>query len=126
MNGGGVVYVTDNQNSRVEAFQQTLVGVPASRATAQLSLAAIVPMPVTGGASIHFDLPVAARTTLGIYDLRGRLVRVAWAGSVLEGGPHEWEWDGRDGGGVALAPGVYVVVLESGSVRATRKVVMTN
>ena len=55
--------------------------------------------------------------------MTGRLVRTLWDGPVAPG-PQRLAFDGRDDGGVRLAPGVYVSELVAPGARATRKLVL--
>lgn len=59
---------------------------------------------------VRFELPRAGDVTIAVHDLRGRLVRTLHQGGA-EAGRHEVTWDGRDGGGGAVASGVYLVRL---------------
>jgi len=86
-----------------------------------------MPSPFSGTTTIGFDLPSAPagqltwKTTARIYNLAGRLVRTVLA-AELPPGPHAATWDGKDDRGVAMAPGVYFVAVETtrdkGQVRA--------
>jgi hypothetical protein len=61
------------------------------------------------------------RMHLGIYDVRGRLVR-ALVDERLNAGAHVRAWSQRDGDGRSVGRGVYLVHLRGTNVRATRKV----
>ena len=69
-----------------------------------------IPNPFAGATHIHYTVPAAGEIDLRVYDLRGRLVRVLQSGRV-EPGPALLEWDGLDGDGRRVAPGVYFVRL---------------
>ena len=60
---------------------------------------------------------------LGVYDLKGALVRTLVRGSRTPGLYHE-TWDGRSDGGGVVATGIYLIAVHAGSFKATRKVVM--
>ncbi len=75
---------------------------------------------------VHVRFSVGApvpRLMLGVYDVRGRLVRVLSDGPR---GPGEYllAWDRRDRSGAELASGVYVVHLHSADATAARKLVL--
>jgi hypothetical protein len=53
-------------------------------------------------------LPRRARVRLAVYDVQGR-ERVVLVDVEMPPGWHRVGWDGRDGGGRRLAPGVYFV-----------------
>lgn len=59
----------------------------------------------------------SARATATILDLRGRVVR------VLGPSTDRFDWDGRDGGGRAVAPGGYVAHITSGAAHWTVQLV---
>jgi len=61
-----------------------------------------------------------ARVT--VWDLQGRLVRVLMEASV-PAGVRELEWDGRDGVGRPVPPGMYFLRIEAGGASAGQKVV---
>ncbi|TMQ72612.1 MAG: T9SS type A sorting domain-containing protein [Candidatus Eisenbacteria bacterium] len=66
------------------------------------------PNPFTGSTVIRFGLPQAARVSLRVYNVAGRVVRSLVESSRSEAGPHDISWDGRDQSGRPLAAGVYL------------------
>lgn len=76
-----------------------------------------------GGARLSFTLPVASDATLRIHDLRGRRVAELTTGN-RPAGTHEVAWDGRHADGRRAAAGVYLALLDTGSARASTKVVV--
>jgi phosphatidylserine/phosphatidylglycerophosphate/cardiolipin synthase-like enzyme len=81
-----------------------------------LKLAAPWPNPMRGAGTIDFALPgsVASgqKMSLRLYDTRGRLTRTLIDGPAVAG-PHRIEFDGRDGNGARLAPGIYFLRLDA-------------
>ena len=66
----------------------------------------VIPNPTRGPAWIRFSGTASYRDAVGIYDLKGRLVRMLGAdGSQTSLGVL---WDGRDPQGLAVPPGVYM------------------
>ena len=66
------------------------------------------PNPFNPQTTVAFELARAGRARLGLFDLRGRLVRELVNGD-LPAGPHEVRWDGRDEAGrEAACSGVYL------------------
>jgi Tol biopolymer transport system component len=61
--------------------------------------------------------------TLRVVDVAGRLVREIAAPIAPTSGTLTLVWDGRNGGGLPVAPGTYFLTLESGSQRATGRLV---
>jgi hypothetical protein len=73
-------------------------------------LAAPSPNPSRGSTAIRFGLAREGAVSLELYDLAGRRVRVLASG-VLPAGEQTRVWDGRDGDGNRVRPGVYFVRL---------------
>jgi flagellar hook assembly protein FlgD len=69
-----------------------------------------------------FELPMAGRATLTVYDLAGRVVRVLATGWFAPG-EQSVGWDGRGDDGSALAPGAYVARLETARGALSRRFV---
>ncbi len=82
------------------------------------------PNPANPGTTLRFDLPHAARTSLRLYDLGGRLVRVLVADEVLAAGSHARRWDGRTDAGGDAGSGVYLVRLKAGDVARGQRVTL--
>lgn len=100
------------------------VDAPASVGAAQaLSFARPAPNPTSSGSTFRFALPAAGNVRLAVHDVTGR-ERVRLADRWLEAGPHEVRWDGRDGAGRALAPGLYFAHLETAGGRLARKLIV--
>lgn len=96
-------------------------GPRAMLAGVELELAG--PSPFGEGTALRYRLATPARVSLGIYDLRGRLVRVLVDGEDAPAGESiTWRWDGRDGEGVALPGGIYLARLQAGDARRVVKI----
>jgi hypothetical protein len=76
-------------------------------------------------AETRFTLQVAepGNAVVGIYDLRGRAVRVLHRGA-LPAGPREFAWDGRDADGRAVPEGVYFYQASVGGKALARKLIL--
>ncbi|MEQ1834339.1 MAG: DNRLRE domain-containing protein, partial [Candidatus Eisenbacteria bacterium] len=68
------------------------------------------PNPTRAGTRVAFTLPVRSRASVAVYALDGRRVATLRDG-MLEAGEHTLQWDGRDGEGRKVAPGVYLLRL---------------
>ena len=73
---------------------------------AQVALGASHPNPAAAEARFTIELPEAADVTVGICDLRGRVITTLFRGH-MPSGPREFRWDGRDATGSAAPNGVY-------------------
>jgi len=62
------------------------------------------------------------RFSAGVY-IRGRRIATLVSGA-LDAGVHAVNWDGRDNSDRGQASGVYLVLLEAGPVRLTRRLTM--
>ncbi len=80
------------------------------------------PNPARGAVHLDFYLPQEELVSLGIYNASGQFLREVSAGR-LPRGIHSALWDGRDGSGRAVAPGVYFVRLLTRCGLAIRKTV---
>jgi len=80
------------------------------------------PSPFRGATSLSFELASPGEARLEVFDVRGARIRTLASG-VHAAGRHSLEWRGDGEGGTRLAPGLYLVRLEAGAVRAQRKLV---
>ncbi len=87
-----------------------------------LSLLQSHPNPFGGVTVIRYGLPVANEVRLGIYDLKGRLVRTLTVGHEADGSGFA-DWDGRDERGLQIPAGVYFCRLEAGGQSEMLKIV---
>jgi len=104
----------------VEIRTAPYIGVEDEPVRARSSLSA-APNPFTARTSLRINLADPASVTLAVYDVRGRLVR-SLARGALPVGSHVFAWDGRDGEGRPVAPGVYFARLDQGVVTQTRAI----
>ena len=83
------------------------------------------PWPNPAGRMMHFEfhLREGGTVTAEVLDVTGRRVSSLLRDEVLPPGIHRLAWDGRDGSGVHVAPGIYLVRVTSGSSAAVRRVV---
>ena len=81
------------------------------------------PNPFNPSTTVSFELGRAGRARLAVYGLDGRLVTVL-ADERFEAGPVQRTWSGRDAAGRTVASGVYLVRLEAGDVRETRRITL--
>jgi hypothetical protein len=81
------------------------------------------PNPFNPSTTLSFDLAVAGRTELRIFNLRGQLVKTL-CNHELTAGKHRYVWDGRDSSNRSVASGVYFYRLDSPQYRKTRKMLL--
>ena len=81
------------------------------------------PNPMRARSRMSFKIPEAGRTSLVLYDLSGREIRVL-IDAVLAEGPQEIGWDGRDEAGHPVAAGLYFLRLSWSGYTDTGKVLV--
>ncbi len=92
-------------------------------AAPQFTLAPITPNPFVGAARVSYALPAPGHVTVGIYDVRGRLVRTL-VDKAMDAGPGSVEWDARNEHGVHVPSGVYFVKARAAGKVLSRKLVV--
>lgn len=88
-----------------------------------LRLAAPWPNPFNPATRLAFELPAAGRARLSVYDVRGREV-ARLIDERLGAGAHAATWRGVDDAGRDVAAGLYLVLLEAGGERVSKKAVL--
>lgn len=83
-----------------------------------VSLVALVPNPTSGATRISFSLQRSAEASVRVLDLRGQSVFSQQLGK-LPAGPSEVHWNAT-----GLPSGLYIVEIQSGTMRAQKKVVL--
>jgi len=81
------------------------------------------PNPFLPETQIAFELPLAGRAELRIYDVSGRLVRTL-VDERRPAGPHSVMWNGRDETGRKVASGVYFYSLSAPGVDENRRMIL--
>ena len=104
-----------------------LVDVPEPMIATELLMPPPHPNPFNPTTQVRLHVPGTPgshqQVTVGVYDLRGRRVRVLHDGSVTPGW-HTWAWDGRDENGWGQASGVYFMRARSDGGTIMRKVML--
>jgi hypothetical protein len=94
--------------SDLDFYQTSSVGAPTAAASHGVGIA---PNPSRSGFRFAFSQPLTRPAKIGVYDVRGRLVRnLIMTGSTT--------WDGCDGSGTRCAPGVYLARVDYGKGRS--------
>lgn len=82
-----------------------------------------MPNPFNPLTELRFTLPADGEVSLTIVDVRGRAVRTLIS-SAMVAGEHGVIWNGRDDRGRAQPSGVYLALMESGSLRMTQRLTL--
>lgn len=89
----------------------------------QTSLAGIAPNPFSEKTSISYSVKESAPVSLGVYNLKGQLVKTLVA-ETKAAGTYQLSWDGLDASGNQVANGAYILRLSSGQDVSTRKLML--
>jgi hypothetical protein len=81
------------------------------------------PNPFNAKTTIQFSLGSPGETSLSIFDLLGRRIRVLQSG-FLNAGSHSYVWDGTNESGKVIASGVYFYRLESAEGSRTMRMLL--
>ncbi len=106
----------------VSAASPVEVAAPIPPRTAPPVRVAASPNPFRGATTLSYVLPREASVRISLHDAGGRLVR-HWGAGTRPRGVNELRWDGLDGTGRSVAPGVYFVRLEAAGARSSARVV---
>jgi hypothetical protein len=83
----------------------------------------IYPDPSHGATTLAYTLPQTLPVTIKAYDVGGKLVREL-VSETQSPGRHQIVWDGRDGRGEALSPGIYFLTVQAGDATLMQRVVL--
>ncbi len=116
-----------NEFSTVSLQSVTLTGTanpnPDPQSPAMPYLDSCSPNPFNPSTSISFSLPEAGIASICVYDLKGRKTATLQNG-FMGAGKHSIIWNGKDSTGRDVASGVYILRLEAGGKRHSRKVTL--
>ncbi|MGD9141441.1 MAG: FlgD immunoglobulin-like domain containing protein [bacterium] len=103
--------------------RNTFAGVPGEGLPVAFALRQNTPNPFSAGTAIGYDMPGQARVEIDVIDIEGRVVRTL-VDEVAPAGRHSAAWDGRDGYGARVGPGIYFVRMRAGDFSATCKMMV--
>jgi PKD repeat protein len=83
----------------------------------------LTPNPFNPSTKISFDLPKSAQVFLTVYDLRGHRITVL-KNEFMTSGFYSLTWDGTDEAGRTVPSGMYIITLNTGTIRAQRKAIL--
>ena len=81
------------------------------------------PTPFNPTTTISYSLPASGNVKLGVYNLRGQLVRTL-VNEAKSAGDHRVVWDGKDERGNTMSSGIYFYRLDTGKHSETRKMML--
>ncbi len=107
-----------------DATKLLATDVPSTPVAIAPLLAQNFPNPFNPRTEIRYDLPLGGKTTLEVFDVRGRRIKTL-VEAQLPPGPQKAVWDGRDADGGEVAAGVYLYRLAvDGEIMGQRKMVL--
>lgn len=81
----------------------------------------VYPNPVSSSTTISFSIDQAKKVSLRIFDLNGRLITTL-ANEKMQAGAHEIKWNVNSVNGKSLLSGIYLLRIEAGDIKETRKI----
>ena len=81
----------------------------------------IYPNPVSNSTTILFSIGQAGNVSLKIFDLDGRLITTL-ANEKMQAGTHEIKWNANNASGQPVPSGIYLLRIEAGDFRETKKI----
>jgi Tol biopolymer transport system component len=111
-----------NENN-VVIWSSTVVVNGTSGNVPQLASIAAYPNPFNPQVTIEYTVPVAGQTTIAVYDMRGRVVRILKQGLELVG-VKALVWDGTKDDYAPAATGVYLVRIHGDNYVASQKITL--
>ncbi len=81
------------------------------------------PNPFNPSTTISFSVKEALPVSIGIYNLKGQLVRTL-VNEDKAAGSHSVSWDGRDNNGSPVSSGVYFYKMHAGKYSSTKKMIL--
>ncbi len=116
-------YVFGNLGDRIRLTSLTSLAKFSDNLPRQFSLAQNYPNPFNPGTSIDFNLPVASRTTVDVYNVVGEKVTTL-IDRFLPAGKYSVSWDGAYANGKPASSGVYFYRLRAGEFADTKKMML--
>jgi len=80
----------------------------------------IAPNPFSNSTTISFTLPQSQKVSIGIFDMKGRLIKTL-ADAQMQAGTHQLIWNAKDEKGSTLSTGIYFLRMQTGNYAETKK-----
>jgi type IX secretion system substrate protein len=120
----GVAAVYDGGTSTIAEVEFTYSGTGADDGIVlRTELHSNYPNPFNPTTTISYSLKNDSKVTLEIYNIRVQLVRTL-INDIMEAGPQEATWNGRDDSDKRVGSGVYFYKLNAGDYTSTKKMIL--
>jgi hypothetical protein len=118
IDGSGKVTITDANVTKLVLKLTEGLAVPKVFALSQN-----YPNPFNPTTHFSVDVPRAAAVDITVYDVLGRKIVTLMSGEQ-EAGYHVMEWDSKDGHGMTVPSGMYMVRMTAGDFNTVRKIML--
>jgi len=115
-------YSLNGRDSSIVIISDTDADDPINPAVS-FSLSQNYPNPFNPVTYITFSLPKEETAFLGIYNVKGQLVKTLING-IMNSGTHRVQWNGLDDAGKSVSSGIYFYTLQSGNKSITHKMLL--
>lgn len=117
-------YQSGDELIDVEAIinSDVLLGVTENNGQGMFGHTYAFPNPFNRSITLRYTLLQSSAVNIEVLDVMGRNI-LSVSNGKQESGTHDWEWDGTDGKGNALEPGVYFYKITCGSATLQGKLV---
>ncbi len=99
------VYTAPNTSGMSVTITATFPAPTTLQASVEMTV--VGPTSAPGTVGFAFTLPSLARTSAGVYDPSGNLVKTLWSNQTYNAGPATAVWDGTDDAGATMPSGKY-------------------
>jgi hypothetical protein len=119
-------YENQKPDQKLVAFEDMISGVaPRGMAMPTAAFSLSCASPFVKGSRIRFAVAQGARISLGLYSVRGQLVRTLLSEARMSKTSNELRWDGRDNHGELISSGSYILRLTMNGSQSRSRLLFT-
>lgn len=107
-----------NEPAEIKSLANAAEGPLAQSSAGKLQLK-LVPNPSRGLTTMHYELPLAGKVTMAVYDLQGKPVRSLLLRSEQQAGRHQLEWYADE-----VPSGIYLVRIQTETATEVKKLMI--
>lgn len=114
--------LTPNCNNGGNMFaKNNYTDISTTNSISNATTLSIFPKPVSNTTTIYFSLSQSQKVSLKIFDVNGRLVTTL-ANEEMQAGVHEIKWNANNASGKPVSSGLYLLRIEAGYFKETKKI----